>query len=435
MAPRKEALGRTAAGRNWATLALDPFHDFEVPVTGYPDRYSGGTVVQLVKKKVTLKAPDTVIGTGKTWSCMISTLPLGNTSNGFTYFDNPLHSKLSGDDDYHQKLGTVNVARVADDALYGAYPAAQPNPPPPSLPGLLYPEFSAYSGTDDKNDNSMSRLVAGGFEVHNDTAALHAQGSVTVFTAPNEWSYPYLAANRHLSAQDDHFCMFMTARAPPTSPSEAASMPNARTWKATDGALVPFRMDVESGDMNMRPATSTIPDIRFNDNANIGYTSCGGVRLERYTQETFEKVHWDSPEYPVRYAALESSGAYFSGLSEETVLTLDMRFYLEVAPTSANQALVSMATPSAAHDRMALDCYADCLEQLPPGVPVHMNAAGDWWRMVSKIASTLAPALNQLHPAAGATANAVSLGTAALANRKTDKTPKSKSNTTFRKKK
>jgi hypothetical protein len=435
MTPRKEALGRTAAGRNWATLALDPFHDFEVPVTGYPDRYSGGTVVQLVKKKVTLKAPPNVIGTGKTWSCMVSTLPLGSTDNGVTYFDQPLDHKFSQDDDYIQPLGTVNVARVADGATYGAYPATQSAPPIAATPGVDFPICSAYSGTDDGNNNSMSRLVAGGFEVHNDTAALHAQGSVTVFTAPNEWSYPYLAENRNLSAQDEHFGMFITARSPPTTPSEAASLPNSRTWKAVDGALVPFRLDIESKDMNMRPSTNVTPDIRYNDNANHEYTSCGGVRLQREDHETFEKVHWDGNHVPVRMAALETSGAYFSGLSEETVLTLDMRFFLEVAPTAANQALVSMATPSASHDRMALDCYADCLEMLPPGVPVHMNAAGDWWRMVSKVASALTPALTQLHPAAGAASTAVALGTQALANRKVDKTPKSKSNTTFRKKK
>jgi len=70
-----------------------------------------------------------------------------------------------------------------------------------------------------------------------------------------------------------------------------------------------------------------------------------------------------------------------------------MRFIIEVAPTSANTAMLSMTSPSARFDPTALACYTNCVLQLPPGVPSAMNEKGDFWRMVLKTARAVAPAI------------------------------------------
>jgi hypothetical protein len=109
-----------------------------------------------------------------------------------------------------------------------------------------------------------------------------------------------------------------------------------------------------------------------------------------------------------RHASLQTTGAYFSGLSPETVLTLDILFIVEVAPTSANPAMLSMVSKTAPYDPIAMRLYCNMLQNLPPGVPVHENAKGDWWRTVlttaTKVAKIAAPvvALSGHPVAAGA---------------------------------
>jgi hypothetical protein len=105
-------------------------------------------------------------------------------------------------------------------------------------------------------------------------------------------------------------------------------------------------------------------------------------------------------------AALSTVGAYFTGLSEETVLTLDVRFFVELRPTPSNPTLVSLSSPTANFDREALDLYYETRQHLPVGVPVSMNEAGDWGRMaagrISQAARVVSPMLSMISPAAGA---------------------------------
>jgi hypothetical protein len=119
-------------------------------------------------------------------------------------------------------------------------------------------------------------------------------------------------------------------------------------------------------------------------------------------------------------APIETTGAFFSGLSQETVLTLDIRWFTEVAPTSANTAMLSMCSPSAHYDPRALECYTNCLLTLPPGVPVGMNEKGDFWRMAVKAAKKAteiaSPFMAVLGPEAAALTAAAETGLTVVDN-------------------
>lgn len=273
-------------------------------------------------------------------------------------------------------------------------------------------EYQRFAPTED-NDQSNIRLVAGGFEVHNDTPELYKGGSVTCYSQPNHWSEPQLTQIGEVG--DTNVGLTLGARTPPILISDAVAYPGARTWAACDGCYVPLRLDLSEGN-SFKNRSSAFPILRTADSGLITAAShkvvphvANQVILNGLAgSATVANVNsWlDCP--------IETSGAFFTGLSIETVLTLDVRFITELAPTSNNIAMLSMCSPSAAHDPTALSCYTHCLQKLPPGVPVSMNEKGDFWRMVLKTAATAAPVVaplaGVLGPEAALAAELASLG-------------------------
>ena len=73
------------------------------------------------------------------------------------------------------------------------------------------------------------------------------------------------------------------------------------------------------------------------------------------------------------------SGAYFTGLSAQTSLTVTMRAFVEVFPSPGNP-LVPLAHPSSPYDAKVLQCYSEIMSELHAGYPVRDNAAGDYFR-------------------------------------------------------
>jgi hypothetical protein len=101
---------------------------------------------------------------------------------------------------------------------------------------------------------------------------------------------------------------------------------------------------------------------------------------------------------PVRVTNHNTVGAYFTGLGPETVLTLDIRFIVEIAPTPNNQTLISLASPSAAFDPIALEMYTKAVAELPPGVMVKFNGSGKWWEIVKNVLSKASPLVANMGP-------------------------------------
>jgi len=250
----------------------------------------------------------------------------------------------------------------------------------------------SYSPTDG-NKASQIRLIGGGFEVHNDTAELFKSGSVTVYSSANDWSEPQLSRVDTESAGTPFFGLTTAARYPPVLSTDAALYTDARTWSASEGCYVPLRFDLDCPSTKFMPRNTSIPLFREKEDGTPGSTS--GFMTPYSTQVDFRVGPGELASYFVMdtvlnngwlQAPIETTGSFFSGLSPETVLTLDMRFITELAPTAANPALLSLCSPSAHYDPRAMECYTNCLLTLPPGVPVSMNEKGDFWRMAIKAA-------------------------------------------------
>jgi len=254
----------------------------------------------------------------------------------------------------------------------------------------------------------MGRLVAGGFEVHNDTPDLYKGGSVTVYSAPQEPSACYTGIVTS-DLYTPKGVSLINHKGLPATRTEASLYRSARTWEAADGALVPFQLNLAGEGVKYSAQSGHCKIFRSGESPNTG----------GFIQRPFLGSNNDfvGPINPQRGAPLDTSGAFFTGLNVNTVLTLTVKTFTEVAPTIREGPLLKLASPSAELDQHAINCYNHCIAELPPGVPVGFNDAGRWWRMVlnklKEQAPKIVPAITSLvagsiDPALLPAANAVS---------------------------
>lgn len=367
------------SSRDWLTGALDPFHDFQFTPEGLPDQFAGSTVVQFIKRKITINAPTTLVA-GDKWDAHIFISPtmVSRAFQGCTSSPGTLNS----DGAYTHQLGTVSVVKVKSGTP--TLPNTIPFPPPAVF------QAQVLSPCDNGNDFSLMRVIGGGFEIHNDTAELYKNGSVVVYAQPTQRDIDYGVANFVGSPQ--HQGNWYRTRSPPATVSDATSNINSVTWSAAEGCYVPFLLDME--DMDFRQATA-IPMVMNKVDSSLDYAFTPAITNS--LAATGDDSNIKASE-PMRYAGLETTGAYFTGLSFESILTLDVRFIVEIAPTPANTTLISLATPSSEYDPEALVLYSRACRELPAGVKVSMNAGGDWWKIVSGAINYAAPIVAKMGP-------------------------------------
>jgi len=120
----------------------------------------------------------------------------------------------------------------------------------------------------------------------------------------------------------------------------------------------------------------------------------------------------------------DTSGMYLTGLAEQSTIEFTFRIFIEVFPNTSNEALLVLATDSPPFDPLALEIYSRVITELPPCVPVYMNASGKWWQKVARVIANVAPiagnALNTVLPGAGMAGNAVQFLANKLADIKVD---------------
>lgn len=412
------------SGTDWLKMALDPFHDETVAIAGMPDADAGDSIVQVFKQKISVTKPAN-FPPGK-WDAHISVLPIQEaptpveTSVGLPLIQasaagvKPSTTFMPNDFNSLQ-LGTV----VVNSAMSGVetWPGdAFANKDTNAYQAWGDPQnFDSKSFSPELADVSpMSKIIGGGFEVHNDTEMLHKGGSVTMYCMPQARSDNIVfQVNNHPDAvAPESLCECVTIRQPPSTPQEAQLFPNSRTLSAKDGCYVPFYLDTETSTFECH--TSKVLRTRKEEKrddlnpAGFGYVSAGVTASSKVFNAQLGAQN-------LKMASLESCGSYFTGLSDETVLTLTIRYVVESRPTAANPSMLSLASQTALYDPLALELYRAIRASLPVGVPVNFNAKGDWFRMamshVGDALITASPLISLLGPEFGAVSLAA--GTAA----------------------
>ncbi len=367
--------GLSKDGGEWLTLALDPFHDYEHQISGYPDIDGSQTVVSCYQYQSVVTAPAGVAGN---WDAHIFSLP-------------QMSSQALTVGTESANWATFQEAAVANQVVAGPLNImsnASGQTLIPTIPAngtFSYSNLPSGTNATDLVDG-CTRLIGMGFEVVNTTADLNKQGSVTVYRMPqyrdgNQIVWSNNAGTFTASIAGERW------RRPPSSVAEANLLKGSRTWAARKGCYcVCAQNSSENPLKQLSTHTQLISPASGPGAASVAWAS------QLTTVGTSGSVSTATPT-TTKSAPFDTTGAFFIGLSNSSSLTVTVKFYVERAPTYAEKALAVLASPSAALDYYALELYAQAISTLPVGVPVDQNAFGDWWRGVLRVVKMVAPKL------------------------------------------
>jgi hypothetical protein len=344
-------------GKNWLIQALDPFHDTDIPTTGFPDANIGGSIVQEVKLSIQMSAPSTI--TSGTWD-----LHMFNASNltpGTTYQGS-------------FEAGFTASATEVSNTVGGVVIITGPTGSQLNLTG--YPNTAYVNQLSLPVDylTGSSRIVAMGFEGVNTTSDLYRQGLVTVYRQPQPTTqvvnYPLTIGT---TASNTNMLLLNDA---PTSIDQAMLLEGSRQWKAADGSysVVTF--------------SSVDCPARQLSNASGVYLS-DTLDVTKATPCALVEPSGDGTSYYLDNHNLNMSGAYYTGLSLQTTITVNVVYYVERFPSCFNATLAVLTSPSVPYDPTALELYARAMTGMPPGVPQNENCMGEWF---SDVIESIKPA-------------------------------------------
>jgi len=382
-------------GAEWLTLALDPFHDYQHQIAGYPDADGSATVVQCFQYAYDLVKP---AGSAGNWDAHIFTHPYMslNTLRAMrqTSADEGAAGAAVLDVGTNFGInGLVNsISADSGQLLYPTYGAA------------FNPTNGAYAAYGVSQDilQQNSRVIGFGFEVVNTTAEVNKQGAVTCYRLPQMNEYKFINYTDSTQAYEGGIPT-KTYRLLPSSAAIAAKLSGSVQWAASEGAYMVVPMSTIEN-----PITGL---TSFEHLHSLGtYMSNGDYCLGTAFANGFvaAKATGASVFSPARCKDIpfNSCGAIFTGLSNSSSLRIKIKVYMEVAPIpltgAGDSALAVLATPSAAYDFSALKMYSTVINHIPVAVPVSMNGFGDFWKDVCGIMSKVAvPALTAIGGAFG----------------------------------
>jgi hypothetical protein len=369
--------GLTEDGRAWLVAACDPFHDSDIALAGYPDVNSSATIVQLVKKQLQI-VPPTGLTAGANWDASMvlfprmESLPLqsfvtvNNGGTATTPATAPVTSVRAG--------GFVCNTGVQGAPLWPS--AAVPQIPLANLVTSVSADCSDFISGD-------CRIIGMGFEVVNTTANINKQGQVTVWRMPCRPTPDTIYIPNTTVAATAPYPIFSN-RMPPGVISDCQLLYGSRSWAAEEGVYVVARQNTDSNPLSApdyTPDAYSVSDAfatQTTNNLYLPFAPVGGKPTDIHTPH-------------------DLSGCQFTGLSNATTLTVNIRWLIERSPAPTEHDLVVLATPSACYDPLALELYCHCLSSMPPGVMLKENSLGDWFRKaldgVSRFAPTIGTAL------------------------------------------
>lgn len=355
----------------WLINATDPFHDLPERVAGFPDVITSPSVVQVFKQTFTVSRPASVPA-GNNWDCVIhmhqvdgitNITPITLTNgNVITYFNPQVSSTLGGVTAYGVASGTP----VFLNSVIGQT----------SLNNTILTSGMPF------------RVTAKGFETENTTSDLNKQGSVIVYSVPNQDPSSALNTWNLLSPGGPvpPLNLFQGVSSGPllgsipSNPSQAMILPYSRQWEAKYGTYQVATMCSQTNQPNdLGPEFFIIKDVT--DPVGIFRVPTGGLVAANNT--VGPTSFWPISPY-------NSPGCFYTGLSSETTLTITAQWTIERFPSYSDIDLVTMASPSPAYCPAIIELYATTMRKMPVGVKKKDNDIGEY---VATLADIVAPLL------------------------------------------
>lgn len=364
----------TQDGAEWLTCVTDPYHDYNLRIAGIPADDASMSYMRQFKERVTITKP-----TG---------FPAGNFDVHVFFSDvmsttTVKHAKrVVADEVTYSSSGTIGTMGFI---TYVCVPSGSPV----TDPAAVWTSIDISPGP-----NTPYRVTSAGFEVHNVTAELYRSGACTT------WRSNPCRVTEFASVDSDPPQRIDFTSGVPGSVEIANMLPTSRTWRAAEGCLVVAQPNFS--DMGFHRAVQSMAALELS-----AHSTYSDVVL-CYNDIALEH----SASYPSGYTP---AGAIFTGLSPESVLTLDTRVYLESAP-SLDPQLLALCSPGGTYDAAALATARRLFSLMPPGTEVKNNDLGKWFRNILSIAKRVLPAVATVVPHAGAKSvlSAVGAGAGAL---------------------
>jgi hypothetical protein len=388
----------TSGGKNWLIPAIDPFHDTATRCDGYPDVNVAPSVVQLVKKSVTISHPNPTAG--GTWSCNVFNLPWVNDEDMVLrgVQGNLIYSDLQDGSATFGGVVALGQTQVAGESI--TFKSAQ------SIQCCTVEE-SYLRGS--------ARVIAAGFEVTNTTAPINQSGQVAVYRQPQEVlspaSYSLLTGGYNAGSMAGTGS-YAHVRPPPATLSDAMLLTGTRTWHAKYGSYNVITLNTLNlpADGDAWCDAMIQSDLTNAENEQT-YAWIPALRASPATSTSYIL----GPSM-MALCPFNMSGAYYTGLSADTTLVLTANFYIERFPSRDEADLVTLARPSPGYCARAFELYTAALSDMPAGVPVSENGLGQWFAdTVSKVGRFLAPALSAIPHPIGKAAGAIVGGASTIA--------------------
>jgi hypothetical protein len=379
--------------RDWLIAAVDPFHDLELNVRGYPDTNLAPSVVQLIKQSVTITAPSSAAGGD--WDLHIFSMPITQTIK-LIAVDQDVQA--AGGDYAAQYFNTLATTTFGTESNLGTLsfqsgPSGTPLGVLEGVASLL--DLQPYTV-------GACRVIAAGFEVVNNTAEIYKQGQQTCYRLPQpdllsrstyqfgpggfpggDWSHLYGSGS------------FRSLNTPPETIANAMLLSGSRQLAAAEGyyGTIPFSSP------NLPPIQDDASGFLFYPNLKDNVRSICSNIVTGGTESLYQAPLGAGPQQNQH-----TIGSFFTGLSNQTSMTVTLNCWVEFFPSPYDQSLVVLATPSPRYDLIAQEIYSEALADMPVGVMVKENGLGDWFKdAVTKVSSWAGPALAAIpHPLAQA---------------------------------
>jgi hypothetical protein len=388
----------TKDGAEWLLMATDPFHDYKLQLAGYPDMDGALSTVQMYTDTVTITKPS---GTTGEWDCCVGNYPLVtvvDTTNG--YWRNDLCAGTTGWYQDTIETGTGNAWQVKPITVTAGDSGTELNPvDETSTFGNI--EFSGCQTCSQGLRTVKARIIAQGIEVHNVTPELYKSGSVIVGMIPQDISKNYRKVYNNTGPASGYRPTADFLSLPSTS-EDAIRVVNSSQWEASRGAYLPVSLST----MNNDPENASSSDLVLRATAVQTGTPCSSMVAKPVASGN----EYFASDMINQLAHTNSHYAFFSGLSAESVLTITTRSFVEFFP-GTNSTITPMCSPSSGFDIRALVLYSYMLREMPAGVPVDENPAGEYFRKIAHIALKViqyaSPALALLGPEGAAAGAAV----------------------------
>lgn len=418
---------------DWVKSALDPFHDLQLEsLRGYPDVSTEPTVVVKIRQAVAVAAPAGLTA-GQSWDCHICTspidfMPTADTtvrSANVTPFGpgksntGPVATSAAGLVRSNGFPGTgrmdgLIINSVPSDSVNGRNLTFTPEHCPEGAgSGYQLQQLNLDQYLDfDETDLGVYRIIYSGFEVVNTTAQIYKQGAVTVYEYGNSYEMGASVPAQHvpLSTGDEMEPVIASSqpttyfRCPPNTLAEAKIMPGSHSWAAQDGCYNTAKFQSTNPFQAMTRRPWIVCQNNVESASESGYGPSGGA-ASKYNNGSFisdrslgrtDARSLGSGELgqlagPVHFSQMNTTGAYFTGLSEQTTLFVTWRVGIERLPAANKPSFLALSQPSACYDPNALVLYNLVANVLPPGCPQGYNDAGKWFRWISEAAQKSIP--------------------------------------------